>query len=158
MVISRNRAPADDIFFQFIILTSQEPWFVFLYFVKKPWNHYKVLFRCVLVSLYEALSVRRSVRRSVRPSVGPSVGRSVRRSVMHSSKTCNSRSRRSGMIGDRLNTNIRPWGCLETSNHSHLRNHLSHLWKKSDGRIFVPTGTCRMPLPLPLVPLSLDLS
>ena len=36
------------------------------------------VFRCVLASLYEGLSVRRSVR----PSVGPSVGRSVRQSVM----------------------------------------------------------------------------
>ena len=35
-----------------------------------------VIFRCVLASLYEGLSVRRSVR----PSVGPSVGRSVGRS------------------------------------------------------------------------------
>ena len=31
---------------------------------------------------------------------------------------------------------------LITSNHSHLHNHLPHLRKKSDGRIFVPTGTC----------------
>ena len=37
-----------------------------------------VLFRCVLASLSEGLSVRRSVRRSVRPSVGPSFRRSVR--------------------------------------------------------------------------------
>ncbi len=32
-----------------------------------------VVFRCVLASLYEGLSVRRSVGRSVRRSVGPSV-------------------------------------------------------------------------------------
>ena len=41
-----------------------------------------LVFRCVLASLYEALSVRwsvgPSVGRSVRPLVGPSVGRSVR--------------------------------------------------------------------------------
>ena len=35
------------------------------------------LFRCVLASLYEGLSVRPSVRPSVRASVGPSVGPSV---------------------------------------------------------------------------------
>ena len=35
------------------------------------------LFRCVLASLYEGLSVRPSVRRSVGPSVRPSVGWSV---------------------------------------------------------------------------------
>ena len=36
------------------------------------------VFRCVLASLYEGLSVRRSVGPSVGRSVGPSVGRSVR--------------------------------------------------------------------------------
>ena len=59
-----------------------------------------IFFICVLASLYE--SVRRSVRRSV--------GQSVRRSVMHSSETCKSRSRRSGMIGNRLNTNMGAMG------------------------------------------------
>ena len=39
------------------------------------------IFRCVLASLYEGLSVRPSVRRSVVPSVGPSVGPSFGPSV-----------------------------------------------------------------------------
>ena len=33
-------------------------------------------------------------------------------------------------------------GLLETYYPSHLPNHLSHLKKNSDVRIFVPTGTC----------------
>ena len=102
-----------------------------------------ILFRCVLASLYEALSVDHSVRTSVRPSVVRSV---------HSSETCKSRSRWLGMIGNHW---ITTWGSLETSYHSHLRNHLSHLRKKSNGSLFVPTGTCQIDFSIEGIQLAL---
>ena len=45
------------------------------------------IFRCVLASLYEGLSVRRSVGPSVRRSVGPSVGNAFARRAETSRRT-----------------------------------------------------------------------
>ena len=70
---------------------------------KKKWSSFVSLFRCVLSSQYEALSVYWSVRPSIRPSVRPS--------VLHYSTTCKTRSRWLGMIGYRINTDMKP---LET--------------------------------------------
>ena len=53
---------------------NQILWLATRNFTKVATGLYKPLFRCVLASLYEGLSVRRSVGRSVRRSVRPSVG------------------------------------------------------------------------------------
>ena len=52
----------------------------------RPCILYVAIFRCVLASLYVAVSVRRSVRPSVGPSVRPSVGPLVHNTFVKSEK------------------------------------------------------------------------